>query len=49
MVEWVMNLAGQPSTPWWVLGVAGMIACIEMVRSGKEALWGDFFDADTDE
>ena len=43
MVEWVVEIAQDPSTAWVTLCVVTLIALIEMVRSSGEALWGDFF------
>ncbi len=49
MVDWVMNLAAEPMTAWWVLGLAGVIGGVEIIRTSKETLWGEFFAEDLDE
>lgn len=49
MVEWIMNVAEQPATAWWVLGLVATVAALEAIRTSKETLWGDFFAEDLDE
>ncbi|MEO1101431.1 MAG: hypothetical protein AAFW65_06240 [Pseudomonadota bacterium] len=49
MVEWLMDVAADPVTAWWVLAVAGGIGMVEIVRTSRETLWGDFFADELDE
>ena len=49
MSEFVMSVANNPSTPWWVLIGVGLIVAVEAFRSGPAPLWGDMFDDPLDE
>lgn len=46
MIEFLMEIAGRPSTAWWVLGGAAVIIAVEAARSSKTDLWGDLVEDD---
>lgn len=49
MVEWVTQLAGNPAAAWGVLIVVSTIAFVEIIRSSKETLWGEFYAEELDD
>jgi len=46
MIEMMMELAGNTSTAWWVLGGAAVVIMVESIRSSKTDLWGDLVEDD---
>ena len=49
MADFVMSVANNSATPWWVLTGVGLIVAFEAFRSGPAPLWGDMFDDPLDE
>lgn len=49
MVEWFMDVAANPAAAWWALALAGGIGIVEIVRTSRETLWGDFYADEFDE
>jgi len=45
MMDFIMSVANDASTPWWVLSLAGLIVAVEAFRS-NDALWSDMFAED---